>query len=244
MRALSALELLAVWESGATESPAERALTVLAVANPEMSGEELAALGISRRDELLFSLREAMFGPEFSGVATCPNCRERLELLFRGADLRKTPEPAAGSALRLAAHGLELSLRPPNSGDLAIVSRIKDLSMARLAMLERCVTFVGEDGGWIGLDRCPDELVGEIEQLMADLDPRSDMRIEVGCNACGARSEAPFDVGAYLWDEINVWAPRILREVHVLASAYGWREFEILAMSPERRSHYLNLIAE
>jgi hypothetical protein len=34
----------------------------------------------------------------------------------------------------------------------------------------------------------------------------------------------------------------MLVEVHKLASAYGWREADILAMSATRRSMYLNII--
>jgi hypothetical protein len=33
-----------------------------------------------------------------------------------------------------------------------------------------------------------------------------------------------------------------LRDVHELASAYGWRESEILALSPQRRQAYLELV--
>jgi hypothetical protein len=34
----------------------------------------------------------------------------------------------------------------------------------------------------------------------------------------------------------------VLREVHILASAYGWREDDILAMSPARRRIYLEML--
>jgi hypothetical protein len=33
-----------------------------------------------------------------------------------------------------------------------------------------------------------------------------------------------------------------VREVHLLASAYGWRESDILAMTPWRRQLYLELV--
>jgi hypothetical protein len=49
-------------------------------------------------------------------------------------------------------------------------------------------------------------------------------------------------VVAYFWSEINAWAYRLLGEVHSLASAYGWREEDILAMSPWRRHVYLEMV--
>jgi hypothetical protein len=45
-----------------------------------------------------------------------------------------------------------------------------------------------------------------------------------------------------LWREIESMAGRLLRDVHALASAYGWHEKDILALSPVRRQFYLTLI--
>jgi hypothetical protein len=47
---------------------------------------------------------------------------------------------------------------------------------------------------------------------------------------------------AFFWKEINHWANRILREVHLLASTYGWSEADILALTPTRRQWYLALV--
>jgi hypothetical protein len=50
-----------------------------------------------------------------------------------------------------------------------------------------------------------------------------------------------FDIVSFFWAEIGAWAQRLLREVHALASAYGWREADILALSAWRRRQYLDL---
>jgi hypothetical protein len=39
-----------------------------------------------------------------------------------------------------------------------------------------------------------------------------------------------------------VHARSLLAEVHSLARAYGWTESEILALSPQRRSTYLEMV--
>jgi hypothetical protein len=77
---------------------------------------------------------------------------------------------------------------------------------------------------------------------MADADPQADVRLALDCPACGHNFLAAFDVAAYLWSEVNAWAYRLLGEVHSLASAYGWREEDILAMSPWRRRVYLEMV--
>ena len=45
------------------------------------------------------------------------------------------------------------------------------------------------------------------------------------------------------WTEVQAHAAQLLRDVHLLASNYGWREAEILNLSPVRRQAYLELIA-
>ncbi len=51
-----------------------------------------------------------------------------------------------------------------------------------------------------------------------------------------------FDVVSFFWSEICVQAKRLLREVHTLARAYGWREADILNMSTARRQFYLEMV--
>jgi hypothetical protein len=62
------------------------------------------------------------------------------------------------------------------------------------------------------------------------------------CPVCSDEWNAAFDIESFFWIEINAWAARILGEVHILASAYGWSEQEILRVSAWRRECYLNLV--
>lgn len=62
------------------------------------------------------------------------------------------------------------------------------------------------------------------------------------CPSCNHGWHALFDIVSFFWSEIQSWASRIMREVHLLASAYGWRETDILAMSPLRRRLYLEMV--
>src|SRR6185369_17637407 len=85
MRALSAAELLNVWERGLGQAPPVRALTLLGAACPEVAPESLARLSVGDRDARLMTLRKWTFGSHLVCVATCAGCGERLELSF-GAD--------------------------------------------------------------------------------------------------------------------------------------------------------------
>jgi len=66
--------------------------------------------------------------------------------------------------------------------------------------------------------------------------------LELSCPVCRQNWRLSFDIGAFLWAEINSLAKRLLREVHTLARAYGWREADILSMSATRRQAYIELV--
>src|SRR5258705_12168448 len=80
MRAVSGRELLDIWDVGSPQPPAQRALLLLAAANPDMSDEALARMRIGRRDAQLLMLRERLFGPQLVRVARSPSCEERRQL--------------------------------------------------------------------------------------------------------------------------------------------------------------------
>jgi hypothetical protein len=87
----------------------------------------------------------------------------------------------------------------------------------------------------------PEAVVQEINRRMAEADPQADVQVTVSCAACGVAWQAMFDIASFLWGEVDRWARRMLHEVHVLASAYGWTEAEILRLGPWRRRVYLGL---
>jgi hypothetical protein len=79
---------------------------------------------------------------------------------------------------------------------------------------------------------------------MAEADALGDVQLALTCPQCGHEWQAPFDIASFLWTEINAWAHRTLQDVHELARAYGWREADILALSPWRRQVYLEMISQ
>ena len=78
-------------------------------------------------------------------------------------------------------------------------------------------------------------LVTLLAAQMEECDPLAEIRIDLDCPACGYHWQILFDIASYFWTEISAQAKRLLRDVHTLARAYGWREADILAMSGVRR---------
>ncbi|WP_413099299.1 hypothetical protein [Streptomyces sp. Inha503] len=120
---------------------------------------------------------------------------------------------------------------------------------ARRALLARCIVSVHRSGRLITADRLPAaELPEPVQRRIAEAaeraDPAADVTLNVACPECGEATRAELDIASYLWAELDHWARDLLLDVHLLATAYGWSEPQILALSPLRRRYYLELCAD
>jgi len=70
----------------------------------------------------------------------------------------------------------------------------------------------------------------------------AEILVTLSCPVCGSECNQSLDIAAFLWEEIEARAKRLLMEVHALASAYGWTEKEILSLSECRRASYLEMV--
>jgi hypothetical protein len=242
MRSLSASELLAAWERGLGQSLVQRALALLAAVYPEAPADDLLGLTIGRRDAQLLALRERLFGPEMACVAVCPQCAGQLDLSLNAADMRSafTPDPA--TEIEFSAAGYQLQLRRSNSEDLIEVLDRNDPDAAKESLFERCLLSARLEGDPVAARSLPEEVVEAAWERMSQADPLADIQLAMVCPSCGHSWKAPFDIVSFLWREIESLAARLMREVHTLASAYGWHERDILALSPVRRQFYLALL--
>jgi hypothetical protein len=248
MRSLSATELLNVWERGLTQSPVQRALSLLA-AGCNAPADTLTQLSIGQRDACLLTLREWAFGPQIVGVASCPGCGECLEMTFDVSEIRAAPglpdsngAGAGGETFALSAADYIVHFRLPNSRDLSATVDQADVAARGRQVFERCVLSAQRDGADVAVAELPGDVIAAVIVRMEEADPQADVRIPLTCPVCAHCWQATFDILSFFWQEIDGWARRILRDVHTLASAYGWREADILALSPHRRQLYLEMV--
>ena len=242
MHALLPNELLEVWEQGASLSAAERALLLLAAAYTELTPDKVAQFSIGRRDRDLLALREQTFGSQLDSIAACPSCAARLEFRVNAADICSTPPKEPDGALEVTHVDYSVQFRLPNSLDLARLDPAVDPETNRQHLLQSCVIAARRARMEVAAAELPAEVGTAIAQRMAAADPQADVQLALACPQCRCAWKTPFDIVSYFWTEIDAWASRLLREVHALASAYGWREAEVLALSPWRRQAYLELI--
>jgi len=245
MRALSVAVLLDVWEAGFAQAPTERALALLGAACPESSREDLAAISIGQRDMGLLRLREVLWGPWMAAVVVCPCCRERLELALDTREFLSRSKPAAPGEILLSVAGYNVTFRLPTSVDVIAATRQAGREVSqeacRALLFERCLLSVHHEDSAVTSDQLPPGVVAAVAKRMGDEDALADIQLQVTCPFCRHGWRALFDVVSFLWTEVEVWAWRILSDVHTLASAYGWSERDILTLSPTRRQFYLEM---
>jgi hypothetical protein len=244
----SAADLLLAWEWGSQVPAAERGVVLLATVLADRPVESLAAMSVGERDLHLLSARGMLFGPELDCVVSCPECSTALELrvavddLLAGAMPGSEPTEESGE---IAAAGWTLRFRRLTLQDLLDATAAADPAEARETLLRRSVEATvqpdGSETQGVPAGGLPAEVELTLVEEMERREPMAPLDFELECPDCGRAWTAPFDIAAFLWAEIDGWAQRTLREVHALASAYGWRESDILALSPWRREAYLQM---
>jgi hypothetical protein len=245
MRALSASEMIAIWERGAAQHPVDRALTLLEACCGEPR-ERLAQASIGQRDALLLLIHQQLFGDVLQAFAECPQCRERLEYSLSTREIATRSSQSGGIAneshLSFIDGGMQVQLRLPNSFDLGAVAACTDIATARRLLAERCVIELIRERRAVPVSELTDSAVDQIAAHLANADPQADVVIDLTCAACRHAWQVILEIESFLWIKISALAKRLLRDVHALARAYGWSEQEILSLSPLRRHAYLEMV--
>jgi hypothetical protein len=231
MSPLNPARLLAVWESGARRHPIDRALLLYALAAPQVDPESLADRSLGERNAAILALRTAHFGRPLAAWIDCAHCGERMEFELDPAQL---PEPP--NALPAPVHVGAYRFLPPTSRHLAIAANTDDGEAATLALMRACLD------GDVPSDDTLSAMIDAAGEALDAADPWADIALDLPCPACGQAMSASFDIAAYVWDELDTRARALLDDIHTLATAYGWTEPEILALSDTRRAAYLDRV--
>jgi hypothetical protein len=257
MRALTGEALLAAWEAAAQLPELLRPLALLAAADPAGSAF-LSALPLAKRDLNLVRLHTMSFSPDLAVFGTCPDCGERLEFALPADEVAASlSAPADARPVEWIEDGRAFRLRPVTTDDLVAVAGVPDPDAAQDLLLALCLAGPGpeaqgrdtrgdvrpgdEEPGVEGPD--PEVLSTEAPERFEELNADAEIQCALDCPACGGHHVHDLDIARFVWREVAVAASRLLAEVHVLASAYGWPERDILRLTPHRRAAYVELVA-
>ncbi|MFZ0745570.1 MAG: hypothetical protein WAM85_14255 [Terracidiphilus sp.] len=232
MRSLTQADFLALWETGRSLHPLDQGVLAVQTAFPS-ERMNVADWPLGRRNRALAELRCASFGAPLRGWTACRRCTEQLEFQIDSRSLAEGEAPECDA--RVTVNGR--SFRLPTSRDLAAVVHERDSEAAARRLLRQCCA----DEELTGHNWSEDEMEAVGEHMSA-ADPLAEILLSFDCPSCGVHFEDSLDLPSFLWAEIEGRAKRALMEVHLLASAYGWGEEEILSLSPARRAFYLEMV--
>lgn len=190
---------------------------------------------VSERMQGLLAIAHATHGPETRAVARCvaPECRGQIELQLELAGFAwhaPTRIEWRDTAQR------RLSARLPEGEDLRDWHAQAPGDAAWLARR----LLIASDGAPETLDWRPDARdLAAFAQALEDADPLTALAIDVSCPYCARDMAVEVDLERLLLDGLHRRQRAVLDEVHRLASAYHWREADIVAMPAWRRHAYL-----
>lgn len=203
--------------AGGCESELEQAVALHAadgVAAP-------AELPLGEGDRRLLSLYRRLTGREVEVTVACEACGTENAAVL-------APETVPPSAPRCARLGAGGGVRAPTYGDLAELPVGSEQAAAEL--LRRCTV-----GSPSRRPRASD-LAGVDDSLCGPL--------AMACAECGAPIEAGIDAEQVVLELLERHAAEVDREVHLLASAYGWALESIERLPDQRRHRLARLIQE
>jgi hypothetical protein len=245
IEALSDAALLDTWERCQHMHPLDQGIALLAAGCPDSSWETLAGLSIGRRDDLLLRLRAATLGPWLHGHGHCPGCTEAVEFQVNTSDLcALQPNQNAVAHWTLDLGAIRLQGRLPDSTDLAAIAGCQDPLQARRLLARRCISQANCGAAPWDAEAISEEIMAALSAQIAKADPLADIELQLHCPSCGHQWPASLDIASFFWIEISAHVDRLLRDIHLLARAYGWRESEILALTPRRRQRYIDMVVQ
>jgi|SRR5579871_4646796 len=219
--------------------PHERAIAVIAAFTDRASAEAVH-WSLPACDARLLELYRERYGSQLRAVSACPQCGGVLDLRFAVEDLLAALTQT-DLELELNVAGYELRLRLPTVADLAAAQRADDLEGARELIAAQCICTCTHEGVEVAVGAVPPAVLDAVEQRLERFDLGGD-GLELSCPDCLTEWSATLDVTTLVLAELDAEGQQLLADVHLLARAYGWSEAEIVALSPERRRKYVELV--
>lgn len=195
------------------------------------SQAELMTWPVSRRLQGLLAITIATRGDRWTMTANCdvPACGAPMDLpLNLNAFRREVDQEKTSCDLP---DGRRLEITVPTGADQLTWLAAGDIGPG--AILHRLVA-VPDDAIEISA-----AALEAIEEALEEADPLTTLEIETVCPECGAENSIPLDLEGGCLNLLAAERPRLVDDIHVLATAYHWSEAEILAIPPTRRRQYL-----
>ncbi|HEX7032019.1 MAG TPA: hypothetical protein VF172_03370 [Nitrososphaera sp.] len=202
------------------------------------TAELLRKLSIGDRVALMLHIRRMELGDTLDCTISCVKCHKGMSVALSAAKLLGTKGLERSLGYDMEVGGFNLTIKPLTALDqnkLLSTTEGEDL----LQMLARsCIIGAGQTLP----EKLPNEAMEAIGSMLEQIDPLSDIVLDISCPECGHKFSASFNVEDFVLRELRVGQSDIDSEVHWLALHYHWSENEILSLPMRRRRKYISLI--
>ena len=220
-------------------------MNVLALLERVASFEEgevatlLRRLSIGDRVALMLHLRQLELGDKLDCTVSCSSCLKAMSVVLSVAKLLNMTHPAPSASYGMEAGGFCLEIRPFTAQDQDLILKVKKEDddvlqiMAKSCILNSDVPLP---------EKLSTEVIEALGQRLEQIDPLSDIVLDLSCFECGDKFQISFNVEDFILQELGISHGDIESEVHWLALHYHWSENEILSLPMQRRRKYISLI--
>ncbi len=193
---------------------------------PPRSATEVPLVDI---DAILRVIHEALYGDRVSSEVACRGCEDPLEVLLSLGAISEPPGELPVDRVgevEYAVHGARFRL--PTTADVIAVD--SEPSEHRGEALRSRLLLDGELS------------VDVLDAALDEVACCHEANLEVRCERCGATTSAQFLLHEHLLRSIAMEQRWLIREIHLLASSYGWPLADIERLTRTERRQMARLI--
>jgi len=199
---------------------------------PGMAGD----LAVCDSDRLFAAIYLKYFGEQVEGAVSCRDCSESFEMSFSLPDLLANAEVGAGR-----------NVVGPDEDGIYTLSDGRRFRLPTTSDQQSVLGLEADAGAGALLDRCvvagdPMDNPQLLQAAMDEVGPVLDLDLDAACPKCGAYESVRFDIQTYLLRMLVSEKRFLIREIHLIAVAYGWEYGEILSLTREDRRAFASLI--
>jgi hypothetical protein len=205
-------------------------------AGSNVSPDQVKGLTIGDCDRIFAALYLTYFGEQIESNLTCQICGESYEFRFALPQLLATLDALEAEQVSGPDEAGVYTLpdgrrfRLPTAGDRETVIGL-DSARAMQVLLKSCV-----------VEGDPFQDAEMLQTAMEAVGAGLDVDLDAPCAHCGAPQTVQFDMQTFLLRALAFEKRYLTREVHRIASTYGWGFKEILALPREDRRTFVRLI--
>ncbi|CAH8296342.1 hypothetical protein EV196_11157 [Mariniflexile fucanivorans] len=228
--------ILEVWDYCVGKNQTIKGAALASLVLNEANHSNIFNWSIEKRDVALFHVRKMLFGNRFNNIAHCPKCKQAVEwdFYFHQMEIPILIDTPDNIEIPIDIPNYHIMVRLPNSDDLICKEEIQ--------IIRKCILNLKDFPEGTFNQKIPDDLLMQINNKFNKTCKASNISYHLNCTECKHEWDVVFDISTYLWKEIDQWAKSFLRQICLLAKAFGWSELDIINMSENRRNHYLNLL--